>query len=146
MPLLVASIFGSFLIVIVSSEYSSQSQTHSMPCFIRLAGRLSRPIQLITTDWSLLSKILTQGLELRQRTLLPQSATPQFRSPILFSGATSTGFCLMASRGDQCTCYHHSPCSTRFFRNCVPFRRGMWYPWPPGGRDHHSCGPYTYSD
>ena len=27
----------------------------------------------------------------RQRTHLPQSATPQFRSPILFSGATSTG-------------------------------------------------------
>ena len=27
----------------------------------------------------------------RQQTHLPQSATPQFRSPILFSGATSTG-------------------------------------------------------
>ena len=35
------------------------------------------------TGWSLLSEIVTRGLELRQRTCLSQSATPQFMSPIL---------------------------------------------------------------
>ena len=55
-----------------------------LPCLISLAGCLSRPIQLIMTEWSLLAKIVTKGSELRQRTCLPQSATSQFRSPILF--------------------------------------------------------------
>ena len=98
-----------------------------IPGFLNvIADHLSRPNQPISTDWSLRPEIVQHIFRvwgISEIDMFGDSVElPPSTVHVSNSGPTSHSG-LRTGRGGHCTCFPHSPCSTRLFRNCEPPRR-----------------------
>ena len=103
---------------------------HIPGCLNVIADHLSRPNQPIPTEWSLHPEIVSRIFrvcgtpEVDMFATLSNSHLPRFMSPVPEPRALAVDALSQDWQGGQCTCFPHSPCSTRSCRNYGPLRWG----------------------